>query len=136
MTQLLTQTFSTKANALRGAKRAGVDLETLNLVPEEGRWMFRVVEPVAVEPVAAEPAPVVEVEPAPVVALETAKPLRYKEFASKDRSTLAKPFEVVRAFLKANPTMKRKDAVLALVKMGVNYSTARTQYQRWLDANR
>ena len=54
----------------------------------------------------------------------------YKLMPIKD-STVENPFKVVHSFLDANPTLKRKDAVARLVEMGVNYYTARTQYQRW-----
>lgn len=62
----------------------------------------------------------------------------YKELArsSTPKSTVVKPVDVVRAFLSANPELGRKAAVAALVEMGVNFSTARTQYQKWYTANK
>jgi hypothetical protein len=42
---------------------------------------------------------------------------------------------VVHKFLDANPMIARKDAIIALRDMGVNYSTAHTQYQRWRKKN-
>lgn len=55
----------------------------------------------------------------------------YKDFANYDRSSVLKPVEFVHQFLDAHPELSRKAAVQALVEAGVNYSTARTQYQRW-----
>lgn len=57
----------------------------------------------------------------------------YKVLARQSGATSAieKPVEFVHSFLNANPDMKRKAAVAALVEAGVNYSTARTQYQKW-----
>lgn len=57
----------------------------------------------------------------------------YKVLARQSGATSAieKPVEFVHSFLNSNPDMKRKAAVAALVEAGVNYSTARTQYQKW-----
>lgn len=62
----------------------------------------------------------------------------YKVLARQSGATSAieKPVEFVHSFLTANPDMKRKAAVAALVEAGVNYSTARTQYQKWFTANK
>lgn len=54
----------------------------------------------------------------------------YKQFMNNTRSTIMKPVEFVHAFLDANPELTRKAAVHALVEKGINYSTARTQFQR------
>lgn len=69
---------------------------------------------------------------------DAAKIPSYKELArtSLAVSTVAKPVELVRTFLSANPQLDRKAAVAALVGMGVNFSTARTQYQKWYTANK
>lgn len=47
------------------------------------------------------------------------------------KSTVDNPLKVVHTFLDEHPNLKRKDAVSLLVEMGVNFYTARTQYQRW-----
>ena len=67
------------------------------------------------------------------VAPVTEKLPAYKVLARQSGATSAieKPVEFVHSFLNANPDMKRKAAVAALVEAGVNYSTARTQYQKW-----
>lgn len=72
------------------------------------------------------------------VEVEMAKIASYKELAraSASTSTVVKPVEHVRNFLDANPTLGRKQAVAALVEMGVNFSTARTQYQKWFSARK
>ncbi len=61
----------------------------------------------------------------------SAKTPAYKDFANYDRSRIMKPVDFVHSFLDANPDLPRKAAVQKLVEAGVNYSTARTQYQRW-----
>lgn len=57
----------------------------------------------------------------------------YKEFARYDKSAVEKPVAFVHSFLDQHGgELTRKEAMHALVKVhGVNYSTARTQYQRW-----
>lgn len=72
------------------------------------------------------------------VAQVTEKLPAYKVLARQSGATSAieKPVEFVHSFLTANPDMKRKEAVAALVNAGVNYSTARTQYQKWFTANK
>jgi hypothetical protein len=100
------QTYTTKANAVRGAKRAGhVD----NVLVEARDDGFGYV----------------------VIAQETTKAPSYKAMYSREHSRIENPFNVVHSFLDANPNLKRKNAIAALVDKGVNFSTARTQYQRW-----
>jgi hypothetical protein len=102
-------TYSSKSTAIRGAKRAGLDIETLDFFTVEGdRWAFKVKAPV-----------------------KPAKLPTYKQIATYKKSTIEKPVDFVHSYLDANPEMTRKQAVSALVAQGVNYSTARTQYQRW-----
>ncbi|QWY83369.1 hypothetical protein [Rhizobium phage RHph_X3_2] len=55
----------------------------------------------------------------------------YKQLPRLPKSEVEKPLEVIFAFLDANPDMKRKAAVSALVAKGINFYTARTQYQKW-----
>lgn len=73
-----------------------------------------------------------------VAPVATEKLPAYKVLARQSGATSAieKPVEFVHSFLTANPGMKRKEAVAALVGAGVNYSTARTQYQKWFTANK
>lgn len=76
-----------------------------------------------------------EVAPAPVDAPKAKAP-SYKDFANYDKSSVVKPVEYVHTFLDANPSLTRKAAVQALVEAGINYSTARTQYQRWFSGRK
>lgn len=90
---------------------------------------------------AAEEAPVTAVDSETVEEVEEVEVVKvasYKELAraSAPTSTVVKPVELVRNFLDANPEMGRKQAVAALVGMGVNFSTARTQYQKWFTARK
>ena len=59
----------------------------------------------------------------------------HKVFKSFDRSTRMSPVAYVHEFLSSHATMKRKEAIFALTQKGINYSTARTQYQRWFANN-
>lgn len=65
------------------------------------------------------------------ISYEVVKAPSYKEMPRHAKSQVEKPFVLVHAFLDANPTLTRKQAVAALVEQGVNFYTARTQYQRW-----
>lgn len=52
-------------------------------------------------------------------------------------SKIENPVAFVHGFLDANPGLTRKQAVVTLVQVhGVNYSTARTQFQKWFVKNR
>ena len=68
-------------------------------------------------------------------AVRAAKIPPYKTFARYDASAVDKPCAFVHQFLSDHPTLTRKQAMHALMQYGVNYSTARTQYQKWF-ANR
>jgi len=62
----------------------------------------------------------------------------YKVLArqSGDKSAIENPVAFVHAFCSEHPDMKRKMAVASLVGFGINYSTARTQYQKWFSARK
>jgi hypothetical protein len=62
----------------------------------------------------------------------------YKVLANKSgkKSTIEKPVEFIHAWLDENSDVTRKAAVATLVGFGVNYATARTQYQRWFKARK
>jgi len=78
-----------------------------------------------------------EDKPAKVVTEKAPKGKSYKEAARYDKSAIESPVKFVHSFLDNNPGMSRKDAVIALTEQhGVNYSTARTQYQRWFTARK
>ena len=71
-------------------------------------------------------------------ATKASKPEAYKVLARMSGTTSAidKPVAFVHQFLTEHPTLTRKEAIAALVKYGVNYSTARTQYQKWFSARK
>lgn len=60
----------------------------------------------------------------------------YKEMTRHEKSQVEKPFNLIHSFLDENPNLTRKEAVAALVEKGVNFYTARTQYQRWFKKNK
>lgn len=59
----------------------------------------------------------------------------YKQLPHGVPSTIESPVAFVHGFLNAHPDMPRKASVAALIGEGINFATARTQYQRWY-ANR
>ncbi|QIG67669.1 hypothetical protein EVB51_052 [Rhizobium phage RHph_Y17] len=79
-----------------------------------------------------------EAAPAPVAeSVAPEKMKSYKQVANYNKSSKESPVAYIHAFLSANPTLSRKAAVIALTsEHGINYSTARTQYQRWFSANK
>lgn len=93
-------------------------------------------DPRTIDPIQAEPE--VEVAPvAEVVAEVVAEKLpSYKVAANHAKSTIEKPVDFVHAFLDENPDLGRKASVIALQRAGVNFSTARTQYQKWYQARK
>ncbi|QIG68907.1 hypothetical protein EVB71_055 [Rhizobium phage RHph_Y55] len=52
------------------------------------------------------------------------------------RSKVARPVEFCKKFLDKNPEMPRKEAIAKLHAKGVNFATARTQYQKWFKEHR
>lgn len=76
-------------------------------------------------------------KPAKVAKEKAPKGKSYKEAARYDKSAIESPVKFVHSFLDANPGLSRKDAVITLTEQhGVNYSTARTQYQKWFSARK
>lgn len=68
---------------------------------------------------------------------KTEKLPAYKVLAHYGKSKIEEPVKFIHGFLDANPTLTRKQAVSALCKVhGINYSTARTQFQKWFSKNR
>lgn len=59
------------------------------------------------------------------------KVVPYKLMTYHPTSLIQSPVAEVHKFLDANPTLGRKASVAKLVEMGINFATARTQYQRW-----
>lgn len=56
----------------------------------------------------------------------------YKELARRApaKSTVVNPVDVIWAFVAENPTMPRKQVITALVEIGINLHTVKTQYQK------
>lgn len=126
---IFTQTYSSKSVAKRGAGRANLEEGTFTIEAIDGR--FQIV------PVAAQPQETpVEVVAEPVAPVAEVKSPALKTIATTARSAVLKPVEFVHAFLDAAEPMTRKAAIQTLVELGVNYSTARTQYQRWFTINK
>lgn len=63
---------------------------------------------------------------------KVAKLPTYKQMANYEHSSIEKPVAFIHQWL-ANfgADLTRKQAVASLMSFGINYSTARTQYQRW-----
>lgn len=77
-------------------------------------------------------APAVITQPA-----ATAKAPAHKAFANYAHSTLGKPVAYVHEWLGSHGNgMSRKAALATLCEAGINYSTARTQYQVWFGKQR
>lgn len=69
---------------------------------------------------------------------QKAKLPTYKEMAINNYrdSSVEKPVAFVHQFCENHPELTRKQAIAALLAYGVNYSTARTQYQKWYAAHK
>lgn len=134
----MSKSFSSKSNAARAAAQVGLGRPNCYQL-EDGRWSFRALAVdlgaafVYPEAPAPKPAPVAQpaAEPAPVTSTTPA----YKDFQLYGRSVALSPVATVHKFLNEHgANLSRKDALFALSKLGVNYATARTQYQRWFSA--
>jgi hypothetical protein len=66
------------------------------------------------------------------VVIPVASRSSYKELARRSpaKSTVSNPVDIVWAFVAQNPDMPRKQAIIALVEMGINLATVKTQYQK------
>lgn len=127
------KTYSTKANAIRAAKVAG--LEQCEIIEQDGQFGFRPIEAEdssegealeameqerdeAQNPDAPADEPQPEEAPAPVV-------------KTRNASTVESPVKRVWAIADSMPEAKRKDVIAACVEEGIAFFTARTQYQKW-----
>lgn len=83
-------------------------------------------------PVAAANGAAVELPKPGEVVVPVSTRSSYKELArrSPSKSTVANPVDIVWAFVADNPTMPRKQAITALVNLGINLATVKTQYQK------
>lgn len=156
---MATKTYANRSNARRAAKAAGLNPDELCFVQEsQGAcgWYWIPLEPAA-QP-AAPKAPRYRLHrrkakaAAPAVAAATPATTtpapgtnasapgttpRYKDFQVYGKSTALSPVKVVHDYLNAHgKALSRKQALCDLAAMGINYATARTQYQRWFSANK
>ncbi len=152
-----TKTYANRSNARRAAKAAGLDLNTLVFsYTVDGTAQAWTWEAAATAP--AKPYRIVQGKPARVAARKAALAAEkaaqaakaaavatpkagaaptHKEFALYGRSAILSPVQFVHQFLNAKGgDLTRKQAIQALSEAGVNYSTARTQYQRWFTARK
>jgi hypothetical protein len=142
----MSKTFSSKSNAARAAAAFGLTRDHC-FQAADGRWGFRpkalvlqadgynqhTLDYLLEVEVAKREA---EAAAKPAAASEPAKPTTgtpaYKDFQLYGRSVALSPVATVHSFLnKHGAELSRKDALFELSKLGVNYATARTQYQRW-----
>ncbi len=174
------KTYSSKSTAKRGAKRAGLDLDTNEILQnEEGRWYVSEKGPVVVEPTQEEfdayyikefgtahcPNPKCGVHLENGVqdyenlldATDDKKVRAEIKLMKKEYLCLgcgeefgpdleAKPEPVKRGpvnkgavqivwdICDANVGERRKDVVETCVQAGINFHTAKTQYQKWFTA--
>lgn len=160
----MTKTYANRSNARRAAKAAGLDLDTLVFSTVlDGSWTWAAATPEPT-PAPAKPYRIRQGNPARVAARKAqaaataaaqaaattkapatpkATPAAagatppHKQFAVYGRSAVLSPVQFVHEFLNAKgKDLTRKQAIHALSEAGVNYSTARTQYQRWFTANK
>lgn len=152
-------TYTTKSNARRAAKSAG--LEQFEIIEVEGGFAFQAIaQEEAIDEATfeeiqesgdledrldtalavADASPVVfEETPSAIqtvadAALEKKVPTRKIEVTNE--STIERPCKLVWHIADdmkaANPEVKRKEVLAECVKRGVAFYTARTQYQQWL----
>jgi hypothetical protein len=104
--------YASKSTCLRGAKRAGHGEEALNVEKDDDGWVYYVLK---------------EIE----VADKPKRVPSYKLMYNTNKSAIDNPVKFIHDFLNAHPDLKRKQAIFELTSRGINFSTARTQYQRW-----
>jgi len=132
MTDIFSNTYSTKATALRGARRAELEDDTYTIEQNaEGRWIIcEVLE------IDAEEGDEIDIfennDKIREMAARIASEKHYKQIRFIRRSAFGGVCGFIHAFLDANPDLTRKQAMVALIEgYGVANYTARTQYQKW-----
>lgn len=104
--------YASKSTCARGAKRAGHGEESLTFEQQDDGWVYFVLKEVQVP--------------------EKPKKIpSYKMMYGTSKSAIDTPVKFIHDFLNAHPDLKRKAAIYELTSRGINFSTARTQYQRW-----
>lgn len=148
--------YSSRATAIRGAARKGIDTQFVKQ-NDAGEWVIEMPEfeqgEIVADQLIAENMGdfdeadaelvqrIAENETPPVATDETPVPetivvvtqgVPYKVLArqSPPKSLLVKPVAYIFEFLDMNPEMPRKDAITYFVNQGINIHTAKTQFQR------
>lgn len=145
----MSKTYANRSNALRAIRASGVDSNTIVLKQDDaGKWYW---EAKAAEPAApkapryklhrrkpkAAVAPATPAAAAPQAPALPATVPAHKVFQVHGKSTIVSPVKVVHDFLDANgANLTRKQALFQLAQLGINYATARTQFQRWFAKNK
>lgn len=156
------KTYSSKSNAKRAAIAAHGSIDNLELLGAEGAWYYGEVKAKASPAKGGQKAKTTEVHPdvarlnaqldASKARLQKTTPKAKPTPAPKaprakkegtyaqmqaNRATTSSVENPVRAMWDLCDSMtgsKRKDVIAAAVEAGINYYTARTQYQLWLTA--
>ncbi len=160
------KSYSTKAAAVKGAARAKVPSENVRFDEKLGKWGFNdeaaALAAAAASLVATEAkikklnekqtAPIAQLptKPAKIVPPKASKKApvapgskgtkgsTYKQLAANRdvTSTIESPVFAMWELCNNMTESKRKDVIAAAVAKGINFYTARTQYQLWLTAYR
>lgn len=124
-------TYSSKANAKRAAKTAGLNLIDVAIYAVGERWAYEMID----APVVKEPAPLPSVESMvgynPQLLL-TWQPVEVVVV----KSTAKNPVKLVWEIADANWGKKRSEIIQMCVEAGIAYNTARTQYQAFYQLKR
>ncbi len=127
------KTYSTKANANRAAKNAGLENGTFNVLEIDGRFIIECTAHTAEK--TELPAPPAEViVPAELLETQTEMDLAVAEEVvtqEKAKSEIKNPVKAVWEIADKMWGQRRKDIIAACVEAGIAYNTARTQYQAY-----
>lgn len=126
------KTYSSKANAKRAAKNAGMDLNIIDITERQGYW---VIEQAAQPELLPEPPAeiilpfLVKVEE--ICGYNPQALLGYKKAAKAvlKESSINNPVKTVWRIADEMWGQPRKTIIAACVEAGIAYNTARTQYQ-------
>lgn len=140
------KTYSTKANANRAAKKAGLEAGTFNILEIDGRFLLEVIKTDLFDEAEAEAEfealqnrqkeLAVKAEVAKAELLEAFVPYNPqlllpapKKIEKATKSVIGNPVQMVWNIADNMWGARRKDIIAECVKQGVAYNTARTQYQ-------
>ena len=134
------KTYSTKANAIRAAKAAG--LEQYEIIEQDGQFGFRPIEAEdtsegeALEAMEQERDEAPADEPQPEEAPAEEAPVVKVRNASTVESPTRRVWAIADELHAANPDVRRKDIMAACETAGIAFFTARTQIQKWMKAKK